>query len=117
MTPNLPEIGVRELAHRLRSGGNCVLLDVRETWELRLARIDTPALVHLPLTELGRQGSAAIPPELTDRQAEVMVLCHHGVRSAQVVAWLRSLGWSNAKNIVGGIDAYAAEVDPAVGTY
>jgi len=45
------------------------------------------------------------------------VLCHHGVRSAQVTGWLAQQGWTNIKSVRGGIDAYARQIDQAVGFY
>jgi rhodanese-related sulfurtransferase len=51
------------------------------------------------------------------KETEIVVMCHHGVRSAQVVSWLRQQGWTNVWNLSGGIDAYARDVDPAVGFY
>ena len=47
----------------------------------------------------------------------LVVICHHGNRSAQVTAWLLDLGWESVYNLSGGIDAYARQVDPAIGLY
>ncbi|MDW8452067.1 MAG: hypothetical protein RML39_01250 [Oscillatoriaceae cyanobacterium SKYGB_i_bin93] len=46
-----------------------------------------------------------------------MVLCHHGIRSAYMCKWLSQQGFTNVKNVVGGIDAYALAVDPKVPRY
>ncbi|MFN2127787.1 MAG: rhodanese-like domain-containing protein [Anaerolineales bacterium] len=46
-----------------------------------------------------------------------MVICHHGVRSAQLTAWLRSQGWDNIYSMDGGLAAFAREIDPSIGTY
>lgn len=90
-----------------------VLLDVREPWELALARVELPGLPlrHVPMHE--------IPGRLTelDPSQPVVCICHHGVRSAQVVAFLQHSGWARAYNLRGGIDAWSTLVDPAVPRY
>ena len=90
-----------------------VLLDVREPWELALARLELPGLPlrHVPMHE--------IPDRLAelDPAQPVVCICHHGVRSAQVVAFLQHSGWAHAYNLRGGIDAWSALVDPAVPRY
>ena len=90
-----------------------VLLDVREPWELALARVELPELPlrHVPMHE--------IPGRLAelDPAQPVVCICHHGVRSAQVVAFLQRRGWAQAYNLDGGIDAWSALVDPAVPRY
>ncbi len=48
---------------------------------------------------------------------ETLVLCHHGIRSAQMCQWLVDQGFTNVKNIMGGIDAYSILVDPSVPQY
>jgi rhodanese-related sulfurtransferase len=49
--------------------------------------------------------------------AEIIVLCHHGIRSADVTRWLITQGWKNTVSLEGGIAAYASEVDKSVGWY
>ncbi|MFQ5435920.1 MAG: rhodanese-like domain-containing protein, partial [Anaerolineae bacterium] len=67
---------------------------------------------------LARQGMGALPTAVTqNKDTEIVVMCHHGIRSAQVVAWLRQQGWTNVWNMTGGIDAYATAVDPTIGRY
>lgn len=113
----VPGYSVQDVA-RLRSEGSvAILLDVRETRELTLASLG-PDVVHSPLSELAARGVAALPDVVTAYPgAEIIVLCHHGVRSAQVAAWLVANGFAKAVNMDGGIAAYAAEVDPTVGIY
>jgi rhodanese-related sulfurtransferase len=48
---------------------------------------------------------------------ETLVICHHGMRSDRMCQWLRNIGFSNVKNIVGGMDAYSLFVDPKVSRY
>jgi rhodanese-related sulfurtransferase len=90
-----------------------LLLDVREPWEVALARIDLDGaqLRHIPMRSL---------PERLDelpRTQPVVCICHHGVRSAQVVAFLVRLGFDDVYNLAGGIDAWSTHVDPAVPRY
>jgi rhodanese-related sulfurtransferase len=90
-----------------------LLLDVREPWELALARLELPelALRHVPMRE--------IPSRLAELDAAqpVVCICHHGVRSAQVVAFLHRHGHDQAYNLDGGIDAWSALIDPRVPRY
>jgi rhodanese-related sulfurtransferase len=75
-------------------------------------------VVHAPLSELARKGNSALPEKLKNAQgAPVVVFCHHGIRSAQVAAWLLELGWTSVYNLSGGIDAYARSIDPSIGFY
>lgn len=110
----LPQIHGAQLADRLAAGA--ILFDVREAIELQLASFPLPH-VHLPLSILARELFDALPPELHAKDREIIVACHHGQRSAQVTAWMRQNGWTNVYNLVGGIDAYAAEVDASVPYY
>jgi rhodanese-related sulfurtransferase len=86
-----------------------VLLDCREPEELALARID--GALHIPMGD--------IPARLQsfDPAKEYVVFCHHGVRSAHVVGFLRKQEFERVRNMAGGIDAWSREVDPAVPRY
>lgn len=112
-----PEITVRDLAARLQSADVFVLLDVREPWELGSARIQDPRLNVVPMSSLGRSGQDALPAAAQSKDAELIVLCHHGSRSLQVASWLASQGWTRVFSVAGGIDAYASQIDPSVGSY
>ena len=113
----VPEVSVQEVAQKRAGGDDFILLDVREVMELRYANLgDDVALA--PLSELAERQLEALPESIaSDKQAEIVVMCHHGNRSAQVTAWLRQQGWTNVYNMAGGIDAYAMVVDPSVGRY
>lgn len=113
----IPEIDVHELARRLESDRDFVLLDVREPWELERARISDNRVRIAPVSQLARAGVTELPTEVQLQQSEILVLCHHGVRSAQVTGWLRAQGWTRVFNVRGGIDDYARQVDPGVGMY
>ena len=98
----------RELAEKLARGEGPVLLDVREPWEYERARIQGSRLV--PLAELhNRLGEL-------DPEAETVVICHHGLRSAYATRFLDRSGFPNAYNLEGGLDAYSA-VDGSVPRY
>jgi len=103
------EITVQDLAARRGAGQDHVLLDVREDWELAVAKLD-PCL-HIPLGQVpGRVRE--IPPDLP-----VYVLCHAGVRSARAAELLRQAGYGRVLNVRGGIAAWSAEVDASVPVY
>ncbi len=113
----VPEISVEQLSQKIESPDSFVLLDVREPWELQYARIADPRLSLAPVSQLARRGLEALPEAASSPDAEIYVLCHHGIRSADVTDWLASQGWTNVFSVAGGIDAYAHAVDPSVGTY
>jgi len=115
--PPFQEIGVQALAAKLRSSEAFILMDVREVWEVETVRIQDTRLLCLPMSGLAKTGLRALPESLQDKTAEVLVLCHHGTRSAQVAGWLTANGWARAFSVSGGIDDYARKVDPSVGTY
>jgi rhodanese-related sulfurtransferase len=100
----------RDLAERLRDGGEPpLLLDVREPWEFRLCRIEGAR--SLPMRQ--------IPDALgeLDHDRELVVICHHGIRSQQVARYLDYQGFTNVINLQGGVAAWARDVDPAMPTY
>ncbi len=112
-----PEISAAAVEQKRNDGDRFVWLDVREAFELNHAAIDDDRIILTPLSELARRQLDALPEAASDKDAEIIVMCHHGIRSAQVVVWLRQQGWTNVLNLAGGIDAWAAEVDDAVGVY
>ena len=103
------EITPRELASRLARGDDILLLDVREPSEWTIARIDGARLI--PLATL----QSAVPS--LDRSREIVVHCHHGVRSAAAVRFLQSEGFGRVSNLAGGIARWSADVDAAVPQY
>ncbi len=111
------EISVKELAEKLKSPDDFILLDVREPWEVALATITDPRLSVVPISELANRGLDALPEAARNPTAKTYVLCHTGIRSANVTDWLASQGWLNVFSVAGGIDAYARLVDRGVGLY
>lgn len=93
--------------------GEPVVLDVREPSELRRAGVQTDGfdLIEIPMGQLPQR-----LPEL-DPARPVACLCHHGVRSMQVAAFLSAQGFARVANIAGGINAWSVELDPSVPTY
>jgi rhodanese-related sulfurtransferase len=90
-----------------------LLLDVREPWEFALAAIRVEGLrtLHIPMNEIpGRLGEL-------DAAQPVVCICHHGMRSAQVVAFLERQGFDAAYNLAGGIQAWSEQVDASVPCY
>jgi rhodanese-related sulfurtransferase len=112
--PTISQINVKELLLRLSSDDSQVqLIDVREPQEIEIASIE--GFINLPLSEFPTW-SEQIHSQL-DSETETLVLCHHGMRSQQMCQWLVSQGFTNVKNISGGIDAYSIIVDPSVPQY
>ena len=113
----IPEIDVHALARKLKSGESFVLLDVREAWELDQAMIVDSRLKVVPTSRLAQLGMGAFSDEVRQKDSEILVLCHHGVRSANVTQWMLAQGWTKVFSVRGGIDAYAKEVDAMIGKY
>ena len=115
MSEIFAQITVEELGRRLTetNAEKLQLVDVREPYEIELAAL--PGFAVFPLSEFA-EWSADIDDRL-NRDTETLVLCHHGVRSAQMCHWLSDRGFTNVKNIVGGIDAYSMVVDRTVPRY
>jgi rhodanese-related sulfurtransferase len=99
-------------ARKQLSTKEALLVDVREPDEFAVAHLENSILIPMQ----------TIPPQLqrleqmADESA-VLVLCHHGVRSLQVVAWLRGQGIENCYSINGGIDRWSREIDSSVPRY
>ncbi|MBD0327206.1 MAG: hypothetical protein ICV68_12290 [Pyrinomonadaceae bacterium] len=98
-----------ELEARLKRGDELQLIDVREPLEHEMARIEGARL--LPLSVF-HEWAGTLNPE-----AEIVVMCHHGIRSAQVCAFLARQGFRKLSNLAGGIDRWSHEVDPRVPLY
>lgn len=111
----IAQISVEELAQRLNDGDlqGLQLIDVRESQEIAIAYL--PGFDILPLSQFD-QWAGQIQTRF-DPHAETLVLCHHGIRSAQMCQWLALQGFTNVKNITGGIAAYADRVDNSIAQY
>ena len=104
------QLSVRELKQRLDQGtNNFTLLDVREPWERNICAL--PGATTIPMREIPTRA------EELPKDQEIVVVCHHGVRSQQVASYLARLGFNQLNNLTGGIDAWAREIDPKMPTY
>jgi rhodanese-related sulfurtransferase len=106
------EIPPQEVKRRLDAGEKLHLIDVREPQEHATARIETGELIPM----------RTVPGSLPHLQAEsneapLIVFCHHGVRSLNVVHWLREQGLEACQSMSGGIDEWSLTVDPSVPRY
>ena len=98
-----------EFAERAARGERVRLIDVREPEEFALARVEGAEL--LPLSRFSEWAHAL------DREEEIVVMCHHGIRSAQVCAYLAGQGFAKMSNLAGGIERWSLEVDARVPRY
>jgi rhodanese-related sulfurtransferase len=114
---NVPEISVQVLAQKIKAAEKFVIIDVREIWETELAGIQDERVVIVPMSKVSQDGENAFPEETRDPQTEIVVMCHHGVRSAKMAAWMKHKGWQNVVSLRGGIAEYAEEIEPSVGVY
>ena len=103
------EISPAEAA-TLRNHQNARFVDVREPWEFEAAQIAGSVL--MPMAEVPARAARELDPG-----ERLVILCHHGHRSLHVAAWLRNQGFEQAQSLRGGIDAWAAQVDPTLGRY
>jgi len=95
---------------RLRDAGEAhAVLDVREPWEIAICALE--GSLNIPMRELPAR-LAELP-----RDRPLVVICHRGMRSYQAAAWLRRMGFGNAVNLAGGIDAWGQVIDPAIPSY
>jgi len=104
-----PQISSEQLKRLLDGGHALVLLDVREPEEVEFVRL--AGSVHIPMGD--------IPGRLheLDPGADIVVYCHHGIRSANVAAFLQQREFVSVANLSGGIDAWSLTVDPALPRY
>ena len=102
-------ISVQELAELRRNRKPHIVLDVRESDELEICRLE--GALHIPMN--------SVPERIADvpREAPLVVMCHHGGRSRMIVGFLRRAGLNNAVNLEGGIDAWTRQVDPSLQLY
>ena len=102
-------ISPAELKARLDHGDKFRLIDVREPDEWAIARLPTAEL--MPLSQFQQHA------EELGAEEDIVVYCHHGMRSGRVQDFLKAKGFNNVKNLTGGIDAWATQIDPATKRY
>jgi adenylyltransferase/sulfurtransferase len=104
----IPQISVKELKRRIDAGEDVYLIDVREPYEYKIAQIGGKLI---PQNEVPRRLAEI------DREREVIVHCHHGVRSQRIAELLQQAGYPRVVNLAGGIHAWSEEIDPRVRKY
>jgi len=106
------EITAAQLSKLLAEKAPVVLLDCREDYEHATARIEPSEWIPMNTipNNLNRIEGLA-------QDKQLVVYCHHGVRSLNTVAWLRHQGIENVVSLAGGIDRWSLEIDPSVPRY
>ncbi len=105
----IPAVSVQELAREIQNVHQPFLLDVREAYERAISRLEDQ--LHIPMGELPSR------IQELDPQQDIVVYCKSGIRSAYVVQYLQQLGFCRVRNLSGGINTWASEVDPSMQTY
>jgi adenylyltransferase/sulfurtransferase len=109
------EITVEELKARLDRGDDILILDVRETREYEVVNIGA---YLIPLSELPKRiDELSDGPLHGDPSKEIVVHCKSGHRSQVAAEFLRKNGFKRVKNLIGGIDAWSARIDPSLRRY
>jgi len=105
----IKQITASELQKKVQDTDDLFLRDVREPFEIKYGNI--PGSVLVPVNQ--------IQQKLSELQAdhEIVVICHHGVRSQMVAGFLEHSGFTRIYNLIGGIDAWSQEVDSSVPRY
>ena len=103
------ELSVQQVKEKRDAGEDLLILDVREIDELKTAAID--GTLNIPMGEIPSRYN-----EVPDDRP-VVVMCHHGMRSMQVMMWLRKNDYTNVSNMDGGIDAWSTHIDTSVPKY
>ena len=98
-----------ELLDKLRQDNNTCCLDVREPFEFQHAKIAGSLLI--PLGQIHQR------LDELDAQQDIVVICHHGIRSQQAADFLEYSGFTNIFNLAGGIDAWSCQCDPSIPRY
>jgi rhodanese-related sulfurtransferase len=103
------EITPEEVTALRSKGEQFVLLDVREPHEIATASIANT--VNIPMSDITSR------VQELDPEQHIVVVCHHGIRSANVAAWLQRQGFDRVQSMRGGIDRWSREVDASVPIY
>ncbi len=98
-----------DLDREIRDGEAITLIDVREDHEWRIARLPNATLIPLRTLPTAAGG--------LDREANVVVYCHHGSRSDLAARTLMVAGFTRVRNLIGGIDRWSLDVDPSIPRY
>ena len=107
---NRMNITPAELKARLDGGAPLRLIDVREAEEWAIARLPQAELI--PLSQFQQLAVQKLDPD-----ENIVLYCHHGMRSARAQGYLKAQGYTNVLNLTGGIDAWAVQIDPNLKRY
>jgi len=101
------------LAETDKNGMPPLLLDVREPWEFEYCHIENSVLI--PMGELASE-LESLQDEI-DHDREIIMICHHGIRSRQMGYYMEQAGYKNITNLDGGVEAWAENVEPTMKRY
>jgi rhodanese-related sulfurtransferase len=103
------QIAPSELKQKLDGGEKPLIVDVREPWEAQICAIEGAKLIPL--------NTVSANVKEFEGKGEVVIYCHHGMRSLNAAAWLRQQGIEGARSLTGGIERWATEIDPQMAHY
>lgn len=103
------EITVNDLHARLQNNEDILIIDVREDWELEKAKL--PFAKHIPM------GQISLSIDEFDKNSEIIIMCHSGIRSMVITQLLKEQGFAKVKNLKGGINAWSVHIDTSVPCY
>ncbi len=103
------QITPQAVKEKMEAKDKFLLLDVRETWEAKIAQI--PGSMLVPMQEIAENLG------VIEGAQEIIVYCHLGIRSLDVTLWLRQQGIENVRSIAGGIDRWSREIDTSIPRY
>ena len=106
---NIPSVSATEVHAEASNENPPIIIDVREDKEL--ATVSIPGAMHIPLAMLPRKVGRL------DLDGQYVLMCHHGTRSAQATELMLRQGFTNVRNMTGGIDAWATDVDTSLARY
>ncbi len=104
----MQRLSARQLAELLQSSSP-YLLDVREPWEFDICSIE--GSINIPMSQIMMRAEEILEND------EIVVICHHGIRSLQVASFLSSRSEATLINLDGGVDAWARDIDTAMAVY
>jgi rhodanese-related sulfurtransferase len=104
------EITPEELKKKLDAGEKIIIVDVREPWEYDTAHVK--GTKQIPMGDVPARAHQELDPE-----EHIVVMCHHGVRSASVASWLQQQGFERVQSLQGGVDRWSRVVDNRVPLY
>jgi rhodanese-related sulfurtransferase len=105
----IKSITVQELQDALNQENPPLVLDVREESEIKICTL--PTFLHIPL------GKLANALQQIPHNRAIVTVCHHGIRSYRAAVFLKQNGFEEVLNLIGGINAWAIEIDPKMARY